>query len=513
MAYSGTPGSPLPISEVNFDDLPESFPGLVLTGNPYQRGVKYGQVFAEKIRANICRHFDHPDLPSFDSCEWIIREVYIPGLVHHWPRGWNELLGMAQGCEMDVEHLVYLNARDDLAAIRYILEPPVQRPYVPLRPSHAIESTSAFFSQNKTLGRTGPILAHSWSERKRIHDGDDFMVLLEIQYLPDEQVKNMVILVEAGMISGSGMNSLGVAVTGNPLFSTEDYLPSWGTNEKYFPVTCVERFLLEWASVKDVEDILTKLDTHASKHILIANEDGDSASLELGPLTSKELDTYKPIFAHDGDFGNDAKLHTNHFCSWAYWQHRRGLLCRYRGQPSPSRLHSLGQLIKENGHCKMSARQIKFLFSDHERHPNSICQHGADNDDDLNNKTVALVMYHTSRRVVSLCKGPPCRATMMVHFAIREGAAVPASGDSDLCEADKKIVKDMAAALAAVDVEVDMLSQKLAAKRRRRNIFDSIADFKKRRRISNNTPATDAVENERRRLNKTPASDVAQDDI
>jgi isopenicillin-N N-acyltransferase-like protein len=64
MTSSGTPINPLRIGEVDFDAQPDSFPGLVLTGNPMQRGETYGRVFADKIRANLCRHFDHPDLPS-----------------------------------------------------------------------------------------------------------------------------------------------------------------------------------------------------------------------------------------------------------------------------------------------------------------------------------------------------------------------------------------------------------------------------------------------------------------
>jgi isopenicillin-N N-acyltransferase-like protein len=155
---------------------------------------------------------------------------------------------MAKGCGMEVEHLVYLNVRDDLAAIRHHLDPSnndVQHAIIPLSPQHATESTSAFFSHHKTKDRV-PILAHSWSESKRIHDDDEFMVLLEIQYCCHEDVADMVILVEAGMISGSGMNSLGLAVTGNPLFSNVDHIPGFGGNARYFPMTCLERYLLEW---------------------------------------------------------------------------------------------------------------------------------------------------------------------------------------------------------------------------------------------------------------------------
>jgi isopenicillin-N N-acyltransferase-like protein len=63
MTSCGGPNKPLRIGEVDFDARPDTLPGLVLTGNPMQRGETYGRVFADKIRANICRHLDHPDLP------------------------------------------------------------------------------------------------------------------------------------------------------------------------------------------------------------------------------------------------------------------------------------------------------------------------------------------------------------------------------------------------------------------------------------------------------------------
>jgi isopenicillin-N N-acyltransferase-like protein len=407
---------------------------------------------------------------------------------------------------MEVEHLVYLNVRDDLAAIRHIVDPGnVQHATLPLPPQHAIESTSAFFSHHKTEDYA-PVLAHSWSENKRIHDDDEFMVLLEIQYCDHEDVADMVILVEAGMISGSGMNSQGLVVTGNTMFSSADHVPGFGGNTKYFPMTCLERYLLEWAKVDNVENILSDVDRHASKHVLLADHKGDSISLELGPN--------EHTFAHNGDFGSEVKLHTNHFHSWEYWRSRYNITCRYRGDPSPYRLHRLGQIIEFAYDERVSPFVVKAMFSDHERGASGMCQHGDENDNN-GNKTVAFVMYDTFRKVVSVCKGPPCRGTM-VHFAVRQSKPLtnlPAAPNPGLPPApapqpqaarvapmidmNPEIAKAVAA-MCEMDVEMEMEMHSAAAA--------------SKRQLRHNTPESD-IDSKRRRLNNTPVSDGGRDVI
>ncbi|KAK4138856.1 hypothetical protein BT67DRAFT_438166 [Trichocladium antarcticum] len=65
MDGSSSPDGPLRISELNFDEIPESYPGLVLRGNAQMRGLTYGRVFADKIKMNITRSMAHKDLPPW----------------------------------------------------------------------------------------------------------------------------------------------------------------------------------------------------------------------------------------------------------------------------------------------------------------------------------------------------------------------------------------------------------------------------------------------------------------
>lgn len=64
MSGWGTEDDPVRISEINFHALPDSYPGAVLMGTPYERGYTYGKVFGGKIVENVARCLDRPDIPS-----------------------------------------------------------------------------------------------------------------------------------------------------------------------------------------------------------------------------------------------------------------------------------------------------------------------------------------------------------------------------------------------------------------------------------------------------------------
>jgi isopenicillin-N N-acyltransferase-like protein len=302
---------------------------------------------------------------------------------------------MAKGSGIPVEHLVLLNVRTDLAAIQS-----------PLAPSMG-ESTSAFFSPRATADEA-PIHAHSWSGAKFLH-GEGLLVCLEYQYPPQEEKADIFIVTEAGMISGCGMNAKGLAVTGNRLVSTNDQLPS---KDWAFPVECLERYILEFSSVNKVRDLLEEAKRHASRHLLVTDSAGHSVSLEVTP---------KHIHVHHGELGSQARLHTNHFQSFEAFTHRRETGDRYPWKESQPRLARLKDcLAEQGGAANLSRQQIVDIFSDHHLRgsPGAICQH---KEDDQKTMTMALVMFDTKRRVISVCKGPPCEGKMM-HFTFQRGA-------------------------------------------------------------------------------------------
>ncbi|KAK3307972.1 acyl-coenzyme A:6-aminopenicillanic acid acyl-transferase-domain-containing protein [Chaetomium strumarium] len=344
-----------------------------------------------------------------EVCSQLIIQHYIPSLRDQWLIGFDEMRGIALGSGVPLERVVFLNVWEDLAAIGHIGKSGDRRGGRPPQPQDADESISAFFSPTATVdGET--VLAHSLSSSKKIQD-ENLMVYLEIRY-PEADFPTIFTVVEAGMISGCGMNSAGLAVTANCLWSTDDHLPQTGRGF-YFPVTCMQRFLLESSDIHEAQAAIHDMRRHASKHVLLADE-SRSLSLELGP---------EHVFTHHARYDSKAKVHTNHFQSFEAFQWRRQILDRYQGKSSQARLYRLEHLIDDRVPDRMSRQDIVDVFSDHNGDVQSICQH---NDEGCQDRTtVSFVMFNPKRKTISACKGPPCEGQMM-HFTLETAAEAAA---------------------------------------------------------------------------------------
>ncbi|EAQ85805.1 predicted protein [Chaetomium globosum CBS 148.51] len=391
MEGCGTVDNPVSVEAYVYDGKPEHIIGVVLTGPPEERGRTYGRWLRHQIQANVDWHKGHPHLPLWDTCVKIAEAHYLPGLREYWTGGWRELQGMSETSGVPVAHLVVLNARDDIAAL------------VPFK-ERASESTSVFFSDRATANNT-PIVAQSWTSVGPPRD-TEFLVCIKIKYPIAENKADIIMVTEAGRISGCGMNAKGMVATGNRLFSTDD---GRGTSaEGFFPRTCFERFVLEYNDIDTVPYIPDDTPANTSRHILAVDKTGRYTSLELGP---------EHIFSHRGEF----LVHGNHFQSFHAFCHRRELQDRYRGKWSQTRVSRFNELIKRN-EGGVSRQQIMDMFSDHKGRPESICQHVGSA---VDCSTMAFVMFDVKRRVISLCKGPPCSGVMS-HFTFDGGEAAAA---------------------------------------------------------------------------------------
>ncbi|KAK4138857.1 hypothetical protein BT67DRAFT_438167 [Trichocladium antarcticum] len=326
---------------------------------------------------------------------------------------------MAAGCGESLERLVFLNARDDLAAIAHLFRGgrPV-RELMRMAPASVDESISAFFYPRTSPGG-GPNVVHSWNSSKYTYD-NDLVVYLEIRPDLSDGLPGLFVVTEAGMMAGSGMNSDGLVVASNSLFSDADIIP--GRRTGCLPGACLRRYILECCSTLDgVRATCDECPRHTSMNLLVADRSGRAISLELGP---------DYFFGYCGRPGSSTVLHTNHFQSFDAFQARREINERYHGRGSRARLSQLGHLIAARGPKGIVSGSVKDIFSDHAGSPEeAICQH-TDRPD--GNMTVSLVTYNVGERIVAVCKGPPCQGHIM-HFTFGDGHG---DEDSDTAMAD-----------------------------------------------------------------------------
>ncbi|KAJ6440195.1 peptidase C45 acyl-coenzyme A:6-aminopenicillanic acid acyl-transferase [Purpureocillium lavendulum] len=260
---------------------PTNYQHVVVRGPPYERGLSHGQQARAKILASL-EHYSQPGkllpwyVPShsdatlmlrlyvygedqLDVCRRIIREVYIPGVEKFFPEALPEMQGIADGAGVDLDKIVLLNARYDLARVRGagIRRCPVNEanessfPLSAVDPvhkgngningksngiSHPVdindpssldhdlqECTAAGILADATADGS-VLLAQNWDMSASVYTNDTAL-LLEVHPHPDEGVPAMFLVTEAGQLGRSGINAAGLAVCACSLMSTEDYFP------------------------------------------------------------------------------------------------------------------------------------------------------------------------------------------------------------------------------------------------------------------------------------------------
>ncbi|KAK0727063.1 acyl-coenzyme A:6-aminopenicillanic acid acyl-transferase-domain-containing protein [Lasiosphaeria miniovina] len=426
----------------------ETIRTVTVHGSAFECGKMYGEQVAPLIHRNLTASTDRLRGIGqlWSTCMAIVNEVYIPGLQKYWPRGYEELSGMAEGADVDLDDLVLLNARDDLNQIlpqiahgdvwwedmdpddphgygKFLLgQGPVVKPIWqpdgdnrssrarhgvvlgPVKPERCPdECTTAFFLSPATQNRN-VISAQNWDKARRFDD-PDFIINLEVQ--PTDGRPAMLITTEAGMLMGSGMNSAGMAVTWSSMKSQRDFVPVDHEDPQGNKIRCkprpmlpfpfLRRMLLEGWNMKDVVDGFTEIPRHLSGNMTVADKHGTAFTLEIIP---NEIYRVEPITV-------PFLLHTNHFLNHHTYR-VPGTADRMNMTDSARRLNAAeAELVCSKFLGNITPDRVVEIFSGHREGPLSLCKHGRE--DDLSAvKTVAFVMYNLVKMEAFVCKGPPC---------------------------------------------------------------------------------------------------------
>ncbi|OAQ75935.1 peptidase C45 acyl-coenzyme A:6-aminopenicillanic acid acyl-transferase [Purpureocillium lilacinum] len=264
--------------------LPTNYQHVVVRGPPYERGLSHGQQAREKILASL-EHYSQPGkLLPWDMCQRIIHEVYIPGVEKFFPEALPEMQGIADGAGVDLEKIVLLNARYDLARVRGAgiracpSDSVEEASSIPSQPEIAAPIASAIAVESLTQGimpnangytngrstngttttqlvddesshdpalqectaagilaeatTSGSVLlVQNWDMSASVYTNDTAL-LLEVHPDPSEGIPAMFLVTEAGQLGRSGINAAGLAVCACSLMSTEDYFPLLVNEEK-----------------------------------------------------------------------------------------------------------------------------------------------------------------------------------------------------------------------------------------------------------------------------------------
>jgi len=278
----------MPVS-ANTATLP---PLLTLRGSAADRGHAYGEQARQRIGNSVRTYqqmFAAIEMPWSDVCQRA--EPFEEAIGSVFPTILAELRGVAAGSGIDFRDLLALNCRTELLPANYLALASQQAPNT-LPDGGQINECTSFAVSDANMS---VLLAQNWDWL-----GAQREALVVLDQRPAEGCAHVTVA-EAGMMAKIGLNEHGLGVTLNILRSHED------GRQVGMPVHALLRGLLECESVEQACELALSLTYCSSSNVLIADAQGQMASLECSPRGAIALAPQR--------HGARASLcHTNHFC-------------------------------------------------------------------------------------------------------------------------------------------------------------------------------------------------------
>jgi isopenicillin-N N-acyltransferase-like protein len=182
----------------------ERYEHIIISGQPFERGLSYGKQTKSKIITNINYYKEPGVLPDWDIVQKYIRDNYLKSIEKYYPSGLLEIKGIAVGAGVPVEDIIVLNARYELLGWKKILGL-----------VNGVERQSGDCTGGICLPKATKsgdvLLGQTWDNYQRVLD-DDIAVLLEVRPDPSERIASFFMLSEAGQLGRTGMNAKGLGI-------------------------------------------------------------------------------------------------------------------------------------------------------------------------------------------------------------------------------------------------------------------------------------------------------------
>lgn len=273
------------------------------------------------------------------------------------PQLMEELAGIAQGADVRFDQLFVLNCGEE-----FLCQP---------GPTNGCSNVS-IMSNGRVLGHN-----EDW-----VADDAGRNVLIRMQM---EDGTTILTISGAGYLPSTGVNSNGVAIAANTLYSTD--------NREGIPNIFVCRSMLESRSIEDAIERAAQGDRARGSNFHVATTDGDIIDIET---TATSVAWRRPQTWY---------AHTNHYLEPA-------LLPLAASSSEGSRVRhgracALAEEGQSAGHSALSI--VLDILRDHDTAPYSICAHPADaapTEDQV--ATCASQVWDLEAGVAHICAGSPC---------------------------------------------------------------------------------------------------------
>ncbi len=302
-----------------------------MSGTPYERGFQYGQQAKDLIRKVIDEYKVLFDKEAFISWEDAYERAkpYKDAILAYRPDLIEEMQGIADGSDLDFDTILTLNCRSEIMFAQ----------------ADKNECTAIGIPSEKSAdGHT--YISQNWDWWSI---GAGTTVVLEVEQKPYARA---LIVTEAGLVGGKGLNECGIALTMNAM--------SVKKGKVAVPLQVLLRGALSCTTLPKAIDAVAKADRAGSACVGLASADGLLIMIEYAP---SDMD----ILLCNGE----PICHTNH------WQSLKMILGpearNYSYTSTFTRLDRARRLVKLEK--DFTAETLFRILSDHAGNPDGICRH------------------------------------------------------------------------------------------------------------------------------------------
>ena len=323
---------------------------IKISGAPYDRGFQYGSQAKERILKVIEEYkvlFEKEAFITWDNALRLAKpfrkeiENYRSDLVE-------EMQGIADGAGVDFDTILAMNCRSEIMFAKAQL---------------GEDACTAIGVPPEASANGHTFLAQNWDWWSI---GDGTTVILEVEQAPYAKA---LIITEAGLVGGKGLNENGIALSLNALSARNGRIG--------VPTQVLLRGALSSKTMPKAIDAIFKAKRAGSACVGLASSDGLLLFMEYAPI-------YLDILLSEGM----PLCHTNHWLSMKMIL--GGEATNYSYNSTFNRLDRARRLIKKEEN--LTVKNLFKVLSDHAGYPEGVCRH----DDET------LPIYHRHRSLWSM---------------------------------------------------------------------------------------------------------------
>jgi isopenicillin-N N-acyltransferase-like protein len=252
----------------------------VISGQPRERGRQYG----EQARGRILRGIEHYSAQlEANNLGWpeirAIVQAYEPTITSFEPSYIDEMKGIAEGADVEYAAIMLLNARTEILKIAER-----RRKGLPVNLEPDGCTGVVILPSATAAGRL--LQAQNWDWKAECAET---AIVLKVTR---DDGPDLLTFTEAGALARSGMNSAGIALTGNYLESDRDY------KKIGMPLALLRRKALEQKRLALAMRIVYTTQKSASNNLIVSHADGIAIDFECAPDETFQVHAQRGLIVH-----------------------------------------------------------------------------------------------------------------------------------------------------------------------------------------------------------------------